>query len=226
MRTEWWPGEWAGETVVVVCSGPSAVLAPLDLARGRARVVTVNESWRLAPWADVAYGCDWPWWVHRGPALDQFPGLRVIGHQPSESEQQQQLDEAQREFVAGLLTLPVQPKELLDKQSLDFARGPVLGGSMSGFQVVMRLAQARVARILLVGVDCHHEPQDGPLHWHGPHSHPNGANPSRSRRKTWLHQWTRAAPQFAAHGIEVINCSRESAVECFRKQGLKAALGA
>lgn len=225
MTAEWWPGEWAGETVVVICSGPSAALAPLDLARGRARVVTVNESWQRAPWADVAYGCDWPWWVHRGPGPDQFPGLRVVGHQPSESEQQQQLDEAQREFVAGLLTLPVQPKELLEKDRLDFARGPVVGGSMSGFQVVMRLAQARVARILLVGVDCNPERHE-PRHWHGPHSFPNASNPARSRIETWVRQWRFAAPQLAALGIEVINCSRESAVECFTKQGLKAALGA
>lgn len=228
MSREWWPGEWADETVVVVCSGKSATLAPLHLARDRARVVTVNESWRLAPWADACYGCDWPWWAHRGPTADEFPGLRVVGRRPSDSEARQQLDAAQREFMAGLLSLPVVPAEG-HKPPILLERGPVTGGSMSGFQVVGRLAQARVARILLVGVDCNYTEQNEPrepAHWHGPHSHPNGSNPANSRMKAWLAQWDRAAEPLARHGVEVINCSRESKIstKCFRKQGLNSAL--
>lgn len=222
MSAEWWPA-WAGETVVVVCSGPSARLAPLHLAQGRARVVVVNESWRLAPWADACYSCDWPWWAHRGPTPDQFPGDRVSGRQPSDSEARHQLDATQREFMAGLLSLPVFGGERHKPPILPMD-GPVTGGSMSGFQVVGRLAQARVARILLVGVDCIED--QGRKHWHGPHAHPNGSNPAPSRIRAWIAQWTRAAPELKSLGIEVVNCSMESGVECFTKQKLKSALGA
>lgn len=48
---------------------------PLDLARGRARVIAVNNSWRLVPWADALFGTDGIWWVdHRG--VPDFKGRR------------------------------------------------------------------------------------------------------------------------------------------------------
>lgn len=228
MTAEWLP-DWPGETVVVVCSGRSARLAPIDLAKGRFRVVTVNESWRLAPWADVAYGCDWPWWAHRGPTPEQFPGLRVVGRRPSDSEARHQLNAAQRDYMAELLSLPVSSDERREPPFLPM-EGPVTGGGMSGFQVVGRLVQAKVARILLVGVDC------TPGHWHGQHSHPNGSNPPPSRLKAWVAQWTSAAPELGRLGVEVINCNPESMFDrplvngepqppCYKRMTLAEALG-
>jgi hypothetical protein len=39
-------------------------------------ILTVNESWRLARWADVAYGCDGSWWkLRRG--LPGFAGTKL-----------------------------------------------------------------------------------------------------------------------------------------------------
>lgn len=60
----------------MVGAGPSAAKTPLELARGKARVVAVNESWRLAPWADVLFAMDGVWWVDNG-GLPQFAGRRV-----------------------------------------------------------------------------------------------------------------------------------------------------
>lgn len=67
---------WKGQTAIVIGAGPSAAKTPLELARGKARVVAVNESWRLAPWADVLFAIDAVWWVqHKG--VPQFAGRRV-----------------------------------------------------------------------------------------------------------------------------------------------------
>jgi len=38
--------------------------------------VAVNESWRLAPWADVLFAMDGVWWVDNH-GVPQFPGRRV-----------------------------------------------------------------------------------------------------------------------------------------------------
>lgn len=67
--------DWADATAVIIASGPSAAGTPIDLAVGRAKVVAVNSSWRLAPWADVLYGCDAGWWFHNNGAPD-FPGRK------------------------------------------------------------------------------------------------------------------------------------------------------
>ncbi len=68
--------DWQGEIAVIVASGPSAVLAPLEGIRGRAKVIAVNESWKLVPWADILFGCDSAWWLHnRG--VPEFKGQRL-----------------------------------------------------------------------------------------------------------------------------------------------------
>lgn len=68
--------DWGGQTAIVVGSGPSAATTPLELARGRARVIAVNESWRLVPWADVLYATDGIWWTER-KGVPEFKGQRV-----------------------------------------------------------------------------------------------------------------------------------------------------
>ncbi len=70
-----WP-DWSGETVVIVATGPSAAEAPLISVRDRAKIIAIKSSWRLAPWADMLYGCDKGWWIeNRG--VPKFKGLKV-----------------------------------------------------------------------------------------------------------------------------------------------------
>lgn len=70
--------DWRGEIVVVIASGPSARDADLDLVRGKAKTIVVNNSWRLAPWADVLFACDRKWWEeHR--CVPEFKGVKLAG---------------------------------------------------------------------------------------------------------------------------------------------------
>lgn len=66
---------WAGCAAIVVASGPSAISAPLELYRSRAKFVVVNESWRLAPWADALFATDEAWWQANN-GLPEFKGKR------------------------------------------------------------------------------------------------------------------------------------------------------
>lgn len=70
-----WLNSWCGETAVVVGSGPSAATTDIELAMGRAKVIAVNSSWRLAPWADALYSCDAAWWFHHH-GVPEFTGQK------------------------------------------------------------------------------------------------------------------------------------------------------
>jgi hypothetical protein len=67
--------EWTGHAAVVVGSGPSSLTAPLELYRTRAKFIVVNESWKLAPWADALFATDEAWW-HENGGLPEFKGRR------------------------------------------------------------------------------------------------------------------------------------------------------
>jgi hypothetical protein len=68
--------DWSGHAAIVVASGPSAANEPLVEYFGRAKFIVVNDSWRLAPWADVLFACDEAWW-HANNGCPQFKGRRV-----------------------------------------------------------------------------------------------------------------------------------------------------
>ena len=60
---------------------PAASLPPAPASRqtkrqyvqGKARVIAVNDAWRLAPWADILYACDGRWWRHH-KGVPEFTG--------------------------------------------------------------------------------------------------------------------------------------------------------
>ena len=56
------PPIWRGATVVCLGGGPSLTAADAAQCRGRARVIAINDAYRLVPWADLLYFCDYRWW--------------------------------------------------------------------------------------------------------------------------------------------------------------------
>ncbi len=66
---------WPNSTIVCLASGPSLTQADVDYCRGRARVVCVNDTVQLAPWADVLFAADASWW-NKNRGVPAFTGLK------------------------------------------------------------------------------------------------------------------------------------------------------
>lgn len=208
MRSLW--RDWAGETVVCVASGPSAAKVDLSLAKDRAKVIAINDSWRLAPWADVLYACDGEWWSRpyddkRGwPSAKDFAGLRVT----------QDLKAAER-FGLSRVMVTRGVNRILTGQA-----GVTGSGSNGGFQAVNIAVQTGAARIVLVGYDYR---DDFGLHWHG--RHPQGLNnPKAPMLARWAAALDDQAPTLTALGVEVLNASPHSALRAFPKMDFAEAL--
>src|SRR4051794_36846444 len=64
--------DWTGGSVVIIASGPSLTVADCETVRNwrvgtpGSRVIVINTSFRMAPWADVLYACDAGWWQEYG----------------------------------------------------------------------------------------------------------------------------------------------------------------
>ncbi len=205
----WWP-DWRGETVVIAASGPSQRREDIEFASARAKVMAINNTWQIAPGADVLYFCDRSWWLCENPgygqhALREFLGLLVTANS--------QIPEAHH--------APIIP--VIEALYTDPRFG---GGGNSAFQAMNIAALWGADRILLTGVDCMRPGE----HHHGPHSTNNapGTTPIANARETTVQMWLKAfgevAPQLAARGVEVINCTRETALECFPRSRLEDVL--
>lgn len=70
------PREWENQTVFLIGGGPSAADQDVDRLRGR-KVIVINSSCTLVPWADVLYFGDERWWRENKEAVAAFVGRTV-----------------------------------------------------------------------------------------------------------------------------------------------------
>jgi hypothetical protein len=189
---------WPGETVVCLATGPSLTQADVDAVRGRARVIAINDAYRLAPWADVLYACDLKWWGwHWKQGAGAFAGLKYSVDR--------------HVHLPGVTILQNTGNGGLGMEPIG------LHGKNSGHQAINLAVHLGAARIVLLGYDM----QNGPGrrdHFFGNHPHGAGRNGKYDR---WIaYMRTMVAPLKAAH-VEVINCTRATALDCFPHRPLE-----
>ncbi|MBA3562889.1 MAG: hypothetical protein H0W33_02555 [Gammaproteobacteria bacterium] len=156
----------------------------------------------MAPWADVLYGCDERWW-------------------------REYFVEADRAFRGEMWTINENAR---DRFGLNWIRGgPIDGlsrahdsirtGRNSGFQAICLAYLFGAVRILLLGYDF--QRTDGRSHWHG--NHPRGLGNGGSFPR-WCETMTTLAAELEQEAIEVYNCTRQTALTCFRRCALESVL--
>jgi|TARA_Y100000310_G_scaffold335800_2_gene418738 hypothetical protein len=196
------PQLWKGETVCILGSGPSAKAADADYVHGKARLIVVNNAFRLAPWADLLYACDFNWWQEYKNPRDgglswvDFEGLLV----------------SQDARAVDALRVPSEDKPGL---SLDPLR--IHQGANGGYQALNLAVLLGASRVLLLGFD-----MKG-AHFH--QDHPSGLNnPDQQHYARWMENYQTTLPDLKRAGVEVINCTWGSALKCYPKKRLKQSL--
>lgn len=205
--------EWKGETAAILASGPSLTRAQCDAVRGKCRVIAVNNQGidtecdgqmvpALAPWADILFGADAKWWRHYHERALKFEGRKVCAR----------------------ATLPWREVYSLTQSyehpTFDPRPTHLVSGGNSGYMAVHIAVHLGATRILLLGFDMR-EGRNRRRHWFGNH-------PGRLNARGNFSGWNRAFEKFAKvlhlMNIEVLNCTPDSALKCFRRVPLEMAL--
>ena len=106
------------------------------------------------------------------------------------------------------------------KYGLNYFPHPDRASFNSGQRAIQLAARLGAMRVLLLGYDCSIE---NGRHWHG--DHPGDLkNPDACSVERWHAEFSRVLP--ALPGLEVINCSRRSALSCFPFSTIEKALHA
>lgn len=193
---------------VVLASGPSLVKEDVAavlrwrLSNGRRRVIVVNTTFRMAPWADILYAADLPWWdTHHEEVEQRFEG-----------QCWSQTEIACRTY--GLAYIRGERRPGLSKQ-----RGVIHQGGNSGYQAIGLAVDQGAERIVLLGFDMQNT--DGRTHWHG--DHPLGLR-NASPFASWIGNFVKLAEDLRAAEVEVVNATRQTALACFERMPLDKAL--
>lgn len=191
---------WPGSTIVCIGNGPSLTPADVESCRGRARVVAINDAHRLAPFADVLWACDGRWWDHyRG--VPEFAGLK-FGLT------------VKKDKWPGVIRLPHTGREGIDPHG-------IRDGTNGGYQAIQVAVHLGASRIVLLGYDM--QPgKAGRDHWFG--KHPAGVRSHQSPYDVFRAYFKGLRVPLKERGIEVLNCSRSTALDTFPKARLEDVL--
>lgn len=188
---------------MILASGPSLAYMDVGYARGKARVIAVNDTYKWAPWADILYAADERWWRANELAVD-FRGERWTQ------------DKGCRNWIreAGRRGINIIHSE--NKDGMSTAPGTIHLGANSAFQALNLAVLAGVKKVILTGLDC--ATYGGDTHFFGHHT---GNLIDNSPYGMFRSYFNRASKQLKSMGIDVVNCSRRTSVVCFRKSTMR-----
>lgn len=194
------PRQFAGATIVCLATGPSLTQADVDFCRGKATVIAIKNAYDLAPWADVVYGAGvdrTQWWEQNGARVAAaHQGLRFT------------LDPKASQW-ASLLRWGTDTGLSLDPDRLALGRN-------SGYQAINLAVLLGAAKIVLLGYDLRRGAQNN--FYEGPDKGP------ASKYRDWLPLFDTLIEPLNRLGVTVVNCTPDSALECFPKMSLAEAL--
>lgn len=177
----------------------------IDLAHLRRfrswRVLTVNNTWALLPWAHAMYAGDRQWWTRYGDEARSFRGERWTRDDLSASRFG--LNMVYRRNGEGLCKIA----------------GSVNTGGNSGYQAINLAYHFGAKRIVLLGFDMH---RNNGAHWHGDH-HAMLSAPDR-HIDLWRQMMVPLARDLREAGVDVVNATPGTALDAFPKRSLFEAL--
>lgn len=195
----WYP-DWTGRVAAVIACGPGVRHVQLDLLRGRCAVLAVKEAADMAPWADAIYCCDTAFW-RNWHAMPKFGGLKVT----------------YSARIPGVHPVGID----IDADRFVMTPGIIGNGGNSGFQAVNLALQWGARRVILIGFDM---TDTNGVHFYGRATGDGRTNPSQRNFQRWVRAFDAAAMQLPALKSAIINATPYSALTCFPKMDLAAAL--
>lgn len=199
------PKTWTGETAFLLAGGPSLIGFDAAVLKGKGRIITINDSWRLAPSADVLYFCDESWWTYQ-INRNSWPKNQVNFH---ELIYKGFWVTCSQQFCAHP---QVHALKFTGQTGLEKDPAALKHGSNSGYQAIGLAYHFGVSRIVLLGYDM--QCQGTRTHWH---EEPRIAAPGFSTvlSKSMLPLFDYLAAPLKEAGVEVINATPGSALKCW-----------
>jgi hypothetical protein len=186
--------DWRDHTCVICASGPSLSPDQVGLIDDSdAKVIVTNTTFKLLPTADVLYACDFLWWKVYHAEAAKTMDRRKFWTQDTAAAERYQINWVRGTAREGL------------------GQGTINVGGNAGTGAINLAVLFGARRILLVGFDMKPGPQ-GEKHWHADHPAPLV---QVQLFEEWMHKMKPLARDLTKAGIEVINCTPESALTLF-----------
>lgn len=197
--------------MVCLASGPSLNAEDCAYVHGKAKVIAVNDGIRFSKdFADVLYSSDVRFWrYYKG--MPDFHGLKYAIEQGRGAKRR------------GFEKWPdIAVLRNTGDPGLEQSPEGLKTGRNSGAAAINLAVHLGASRILLLGYDMNTGP-NGQAHFFG--QHPPGLQ-THAPYQVFRRMFEAMVAPLRALGIEVINCTERSSLECFPKRQLREVLRA
>lgn len=179
-------------TFVLIGGGPSLTDADVEFVHGtQTTVIVINEAVRVAPWADILYAADRKW-------IDWHDGV------PGFNGYKYSIQSHDTTTRPGWIIMNNTGFDGLETASMGLRTG-----YNGGYQAIGLAYHLGAKRIILLGFDMK-DATDGRTHWHAPHR-----DGLRTPYAECLAAFETIVQPLAHAGVEVINCTRRTALTAF-----------
>jgi len=194
-------------------SSPPSAYSPYLAPIHNKHVIGINAAFLIGDWIDMVFFGDKAWWLANRERLAEFPGLKVSCHPKFGSA----------EFITERIKYLARDKQHV--KGISSNPCAVSWNSNSGAAAISVAANAGAKRVILLGFDMKLG-EDSRQHWHALYG--SAERKETEPRKLPFHRHLRCFPEVAKdakrRGIEILNASPESVIECFRKITVKELL--
>jgi len=212
------PKLWAEQTCVILAGGPSLRSQDLSLLSNHhpwPKIIAINDSWKLRPYANVLYFCDAAWWrrqiAENAFSTDgvRFHDLIYKGYWVHGGEGFTDHPQVRQLPFTGQVGLETNP-------------GGLRSGSNSGYQAINLAYLFGAKRIILLGYDM--QCIGGRTHWHDRSGEPPASYFGNVLQHEFLPLFSHLVAPLKEAGVEVINSTPGSALTCWPQMDLEEAL--
>ena len=178
------------KTAVIIAGGPSLTRADVALVEESGTyMIGINCAYQISGQLNILYACDAAFWNEHYTKIN---GVVKISLEKTKYKDVFHLENDGTHGVSDCF-----PK--------------VKTGGNSGYQAINLAYLLGFKKIILLGYDM--KITAGRVHWHGNHEKLN--NPNDNVIKNWISNYKDLAALLAARNIQVINASRDTALDCF-----------
>lgn len=209
--------KYEGETCVVIATGPSLNKEQVDYVKGKARVITINNAYQIAPFTDIQVACNDDWWEHY---WKEDKVLREL-----KADKWTRYKHLAWEYSINYI-------DSIEKQGLSYDPSLVHINNGSGPMAINFATLYGFKKLLLLGHDMKFaKDYDGknkkagstPRHYFGeyPKSMQHFPQSLKSINKNGeiiglIKNYEAMIPDLNKQGVEVINCTPNSSLKCFK----------
>lgn len=168
-------------------------------------MIAVNNSYALAPWAEISYFADFRWWEwhHARAEFKAFPGEKVTIENTGMLIRDERVHMLHNLGTEGLSEKP----------------NGLHTGCNGGYQAINIATLAGAKKIILLGYDMHYP--NGRSHWHA--GHPTKV-PEQHYTGNYARMFDTITAQLKRIGVLVVNASIGSRLKTFPIVPLETAL--